>query len=122
VAHTYDAPGRPRSAGGARRVLAAGWRAAGASGGGRGDERGRLVGSVDGGCRRTRDTWLTAERIAAECGLPLERVQAVLDGTSGDVIFTPADEPGRPPRYSTRAHYRATSSILRRYLDVLTRA
>jgi hypothetical protein len=71
---------------------------------------------------RTRDTWLTAERIAAECGLPLERVQAVLDGTSGEVIFTAADEPGRPPRYSTRAHYRATSSILRRYLDVLTRA
>lgn len=71
---------------------------------------------------RARDTWLTAGQIAAECGLPPERVQAVLDATPGDLIFTPADEPGRPPRYSTRTHYRATRSVLRRYLDALMTA
>jgi hypothetical protein len=68
---------------------------------------------------RAPDTWLTAERIAAACGLPLERVQTVLDTTPSDVIVAPVEEPALPPRYSTRAHYRATRSILRRYLDAL---
>jgi hypothetical protein len=68
---------------------------------------------------RARDTWLTAERIAVESGLPLERVQAVLDAARSDIILAPAREPGQPPRYSTGAHYRATNSILRRFLDAL---
>jgi hypothetical protein len=71
---------------------------------------------------RAPEPWLTAERIAAEIGLPVDRVRNVLETTTADVIVTHAEGPGQPPRYSTRAHYRATSSILRRYLDALTTA
>lgn len=71
---------------------------------------------------RAPESWLTAERIAAEIGLPIDRVRTVLETTTADVIVTHAEGPGQPPRYSTRAHYRATSSVLRRYLDVLTTA
>jgi hypothetical protein len=71
---------------------------------------------------RAPESWLPAERIAAEIGLPVDRVRTVLETTTADVIVTHAEGPGQPPRYSTRAHYRATSSILRRYLDALTTA
>lgn len=71
---------------------------------------------------RAPESWLTAERIAAEIGLPIDSVRTVLETTTADVIVTHAEGPGQPPRYSTRAHYRATSSILRRYLDALTTA
>ena len=71
---------------------------------------------------RAPEPWLTAERIAAEIGLPVDRVRTVLEATTADVIVTHAEGPGQPPRYSTRAHYRARSSVLRRYLDVLTTA
>ncbi len=69
---------------------------------------------------RARETWLTAERIAADCGLPLNRVQAVLDTTSADVIVTSSGGSDRPQQYSTRGHYRATRSLLARYFDALT--
>lgn len=71
---------------------------------------------------RARDPWLTAERIAAESGLPVDRVRTVLATTPADVIITHAEGPGRPPSYSTRSHYRATTGILRRYLDALMTA
>jgi hypothetical protein len=70
---------------------------------------------------RSRDPWLTAERIATEIGLPVDRVRTVLE-TTADVIVTHAEGPDRPPSYSTRAHYRATRSVLRRYLDALMTA
>ena len=71
---------------------------------------------------RAPEPWLTAERIAAEIGLPVGRVRTVLEATTADVIVTHAEGPDQPPRYSTRAHYRATSSLLRRYLDALAMA
>jgi hypothetical protein len=68
---------------------------------------------------RSPETWLTAEAIAIEAGLPPERVRRVLDTTAAEIIERPADEVGRPACYSTRAHYRATTSLLRRYVDAL---
>jgi hypothetical protein len=68
---------------------------------------------------RSHRTWLSAEAIAAESGLPLGRVQMVLDATPADVLVAPAEGPDAPARYSTRRHYRATTGLLRRYLDAL---
>lgn len=68
---------------------------------------------------RSDDTWLSAEAIAAESGLPLDRVLNILDTTPAQIIAAPADGSGRPARYSTRGHYRATTSLLRRYFDAL---
>jgi hypothetical protein len=65
---------------------------------------------------RSRETWLAAAVIASEAGLPLERVQAALD-TSPAVIVEAAL--AGHPRYSTRAHYRATAGLMRRYVDAL---
>jgi len=65
---------------------------------------------------RSAKTWLSAAAIASEAGLPLERVRAVLD-SSAAVIVDPA--PAGQPRYSTREHYRATTGLVRRYLDAL---
>lgn len=71
---------------------------------------------------RARETWLTAEQIAAGCGLPLGRVQSVLETTRADVIVVPGDGADRPPSYSTRGHYRATRGFFRRYFDALMSA
>ena len=68
---------------------------------------------------RSDDTWLSAEAIAAESGLPLDRVRNVLETTPAEIIAAPADGSGRPPWYSTRGHYRATTSLLGRYFDAL---
>ena len=69
---------------------------------------------------RSDDTWLSAEALAAESGLPLDRVCAVLDTTPAAIIIdAPADGAGRPVRYSTRGHYRATTNLLGRYFDAL---
>jgi len=68
---------------------------------------------------RSADTWLSAEAIAAGSGLPLDRVRNVLETTPAGVIVATADESGRPTRYSTRGHYRATTSLLGRYFDAL---
>jgi hypothetical protein len=68
---------------------------------------------------RSDQTWLSAEAIAAESGLQVGRVQIVLDMTPADVIVAPAAGPGAPARYSTRGHYRATTSLLARYFDAL---
>jgi hypothetical protein len=68
---------------------------------------------------RSHETWRSAEAISAEVGLPLDRVQAVLDTASADLIVTPeADANGRA-LYSTRSHYRQTTSLFWRYIDAL---
>ena len=68
---------------------------------------------------RARETWLTAEQIASGCGLAPGRVQSALERAPADLIIAPGDGPDRPPRYSTRGHYRATRGFFRRYLDAL---
>jgi hypothetical protein len=68
---------------------------------------------------QARETWLTAAQIAGRCGLPPGRVQSVLETTPADLIIAPGDGPDRPPRYSTRSHYRATRGFFGRYLDAL---
>ena len=68
---------------------------------------------------RSSETWLSAEAIAGETGLPVERVQTVLETAHLGVIVNPAEGPAEPPRYSTRQHYRATTGLLRRYVDAL---
>jgi hypothetical protein len=68
---------------------------------------------------RSDETWLSAGAIAAEAGLPPDRVQMALDSTPADILVLPADGSGRPACYSTRSHYRATTSVLRRYIDAL---
>jgi hypothetical protein len=68
---------------------------------------------------RAHEPWLTAEAIAAETGLPLDRVQIALDAGARGVIEGPPDARGGSPRYSTRAHYRATAGFLTRYFDAL---
>ena len=68
---------------------------------------------------RSDDTWLSAEAIAAGSGLPLDRVRDVLETTPAEIIVAPADGSRWPVRYSTRGHYRATTSLLGRYFDAL---
>ena len=68
---------------------------------------------------RANETWRSAEVISAEIGVPLDRVQAVLDAASADLIVAPeADANGRA-LYSTRTHYRRTTRLFRRYFDAL---
>jgi hypothetical protein len=68
---------------------------------------------------RSDETWRSAEAISAETGIPLERVQAVLDTSSAGLLVAPeADSNGRA-LYSTRAHYRRTTSLFRRYRNAL---
>lgn len=88
------------------------------------DPWGRWSGAIDeplvlAAIERSNRAWLSAEAIAAEARLPLERVQKVLDSTRADILVAPADEPDGPARYSTRRHYRARTGLLRRYLDAL---
>jgi hypothetical protein len=68
---------------------------------------------------RSPDPWLSAEAIADETRLPVDRVQMVLDTTPAGVIVAPPGRGCRSERYSTREHYRATTGLLRRYLDAL---
>ena len=71
-----------------------------------------VLASIERSCR----AWLSAADIASESGLPLERVKAALD-SSAAVIIEPV--PAGQARYSTRGHYRATTGLVRRYLDAL---
>jgi hypothetical protein len=68
---------------------------------------------------RSRETWLSEEAIALETGLPPDRIRTVLNTTAAEIIVRAADGSGRPVCYSTRSHYRATTSLLRRYVDAL---
>lgn len=68
---------------------------------------------------RARATWMTAGSISLETGIAVERVQRILDASPEDVIIAPGAGPGAPPRYSTRSHYRRTTTVLRRYIDTV---
>ena len=68
---------------------------------------------------RSGETWLSAEAIAGETGLPLERVQTALETAVSRVIVDRANGVGESERYSTREHYRATTGLLRRYVDAV---
>ena len=88
------------------------------------DPWGRWSGAIDeplvlAAIERSAEAWLSAEAIAAESGLPLERVQKVLDTTRADVLVAPAGAPVAPARYSTRRHYRTRTGLVRRYFDAL---
>jgi class 3 adenylate cyclase len=64
-------------------------------------------------------TWLMAEAISAETGIAADRVRRVLETTSADVIVVSGADARGYVRYSTRDHYRKTTSLLRRYVDAL---
>ena len=66
-----------------------------------------------------RATWRTAELISRDTGIPLDRVQRALETTSADIIVAPDADAQGHTLYSTRHHYRKTTSFLRRYLDAL---
>ena len=68
---------------------------------------------------RSDETWLSAEAIAGETGLPLDRVHMVLDTAPAVVVVDPADGSEALARYSTLEHYRETTGLLRRYVDAL---
>ena len=82
------------------------------------DDESLVLGIID----RSHETWLAAAAIASEAGLPLERVQAAIDASPAVIVegAPPAsDPPAAQPRYSTRAHYRARTGLMRRYVDAL---
>jgi hypothetical protein len=66
-----------------------------------------------------RATWRTAEGISRDTGIPLDRVRRALEATSADIIVATETDAQGHTRYSTRDHYRKTTSVLRRYLDSL---
>jgi hypothetical protein len=68
---------------------------------------------------RSDEAWLSAETIAGETGLPLERIQMALDTAPAVVVADPANGTVAPARYSTLEHYRATTGLLRRYVDAI---
>ena len=76
------------------------------------DDESRVLAAI----ARSEGTWLSAASIASEAGLPLERVQAALDASPAVIVEA---APAAQPRYSTRAHYRATAGLLTRYVDAL---
>jgi len=65
---------------------------------------------------RSHDTWLAPAAIASGARLPPERVQAVLDASPAVIVEA---APAAQPRYSTRAHYRARTGLVKRYVDAL---
>jgi len=68
---------------------------------------------------RAGETWQSAEAISAETGIPLDRVHGVLDTTPADLIVAPAADATGRALFSTRTHYRRTTSLFRRYIDAL---
>ena len=74
-----------------------------------------IVGAIE----RGQGTWRSAEEISRDTGVPLDRVQLVLETYSHGIIVAPPAGGNGPPLYSTRAHYRRTTGLLRRYLDAL---
>ena len=65
---------------------------------------------------RADEPWLSAAAIASAAGLSVERVRAALDPSAAVIVES---APAGQPRYSTREHYRATTGLLRRYVDAL---
>jgi len=76
------------------------------------DDESLVLATID----RSHETWLSAATIASGAGLPLERAQAALDASPAVIVEA---APAAPPRYSTRAHYRARTGLVRRYVDAL---
>ena len=65
---------------------------------------------------RSDETWLSAAALASAAGLSVERVTAALDSSAAVIV---EGGPAGHLRYSTRAHYRATTGLMRRYIDLL---
>jgi len=68
---------------------------------------------------RAPETWRSAVDLSAATGIPLDRVQAVLRSGSAAVIVAPGAGEDGSDLYSTRAHYRETTSLVARYLEAL---
>jgi hypothetical protein len=66
-----------------------------------------------------RATWRTAELISRDTGMLLDTVRRALETTSADIIVAPEADAQGHTLYSTRNHYRKTTSFLRRYIDTL---
>ena len=64
-------------------------------------------------------TWRTAELISRDTGMLLDTVRRALETTSADIIVAPEADAQGHTLYSTRHHYRKTTSFLRRYFDTL---
>ncbi|HSP92275.1 MAG TPA: hypothetical protein VLN08_15270 [Vicinamibacterales bacterium] len=82
------------------------------------DDQSLVLATID----RSHETWLSAADIASEAGLPLERAQAALDASPAVIVegaLPASDPPAVQPRYSTRAHYRATARLMTRYVEAL---
>ncbi len=82
------------------------------------DDESRVLATIG----RSHEAWLSAASIASEAGLPLERVQAALDSSPAVIVEAAPngqDVSAGHPRYSTRAHYRATTGLVKRYVDAL---
>jgi len=82
------------------------------------DDESRVLAAI----ARSEGTWLSAASIASEAGLPLERARAALDASPTVIVegaLPASDPPAAQPRYSTRAHYRARTGLMRRYVDAL---
>ena len=65
---------------------------------------------------RSDETWLSAAAIAAGRASRSSASTAVLDSSAAVIVEA---APAGHPRYSTRAHYRATTGLMRRYVDAL---
>ena len=68
---------------------------------------------------RAPETWRSAGDLSAATGIPLDRVRAVLRSGSSAVIVAPGAGEGGGDLYSTRTHYRETTSLVARYLEAL---
>jgi hypothetical protein len=69
---------------------------------------------------RSREPWRSAEAISLDAGIPLDRVQVVLDRAPDGIIVAPGSGADGCILYSTREHYRRTTGLFRRYLDTLS--
>lgn len=78
------------------------------------DER-LVVAAID----RAPETWRSAADLSAATGIPLDRVQAVLRSGAAAVLVAPGAGEDGGDRYSTRSHYRETTSLIARYLEAL---
>lgn len=69
---------------------------------------------------RSRYTWRTAEGIAAETGIPVDRVRHILETTTeADVMEADQPNPQGHVLFSTRDHFvKTTGDVSKRYTDV----
>lgn len=69
---------------------------------------------------RSRFTWRTAEGIAEETGIPIDRVRVILETTSeADVMQSDEANPHGHELFTTRDHFvKTTGDAGKRYADV----